>query len=224
MDEKILSEKNKYNKIYTELMFSVDDLRKMLDEEELNKRSFIKKVDTLKDYMEFIDNLEKESKNDKNLFKKLFKESNNPSQKINKYLTTDKSMDLEKLDKCSQCACRNCVSICNMNHCFNCREKEYVVKCDKNYSLLTKTTDTVVLYQDDEEFVFKVAGYLVEKDKSGNFARYLYLIDSKDYDNQHILKYSKFKGEEYYNSIINDDTQDELVRINDKFIEMGLRV
>lgn len=111
-----------------------------------------------------------------------------------------------------------------MNHCFNCREKEYTAKCDKDTTLLTKTTDTVELYQGDEKFVFNVAGYLVEKDDNGNFSRYVYLIDSKDYDNQHILKYSKFKGEESYDSVITDGTQDELIRINDKFIEMGLRV
>jgi len=224
MDDRVLEEKNKYNKSYTELMFCVDDLRKMLNTEEFNKRSFINKVDTLKDYIEFLDNLEKESKKDKGLFKKLFKVENNPSQKINKYLTLDKRRDLEKVDKCSKCACRNCVSVCNMKHCFNCREKEYVIKCDKDTVLLTNTTDTVELYQGDEKFVFNVVGYLVEKDNDGNFNRYVYLIDSKNYDNQHILKYSKFKGEEYYDSVITDDTQDELVRINDKFIEMGLRV
>ena len=149
MEDIILNEKNKYNKVYTELMFCVDDLRKMLDTEELEKRSFISKVDTL---------------------------------------------------------------------------KEYTAKCDKDTTLLTKTTDTVELYQGDEKFVFNVAGYLVEKDDNGNFSRYVYLIDSKDYDNQHILKYSKFKGEESYDSVITDGTQDELIRINDKFIEMGLRV
>ena len=224
MDDRVLEEKNKYNKSYTELMFCVDDLRKMLNNEEINKRSFISKVDTLKDYIEFLDNLEKESKKNKGLFKKLFNVENDPSQKINKYLTVDKRRDLDKIDKCSKCACRNCVSVCNMNHCFNCREKEYVIKCDKDTSLLTNTTDTVELYQGDEKFVFNVVGYLVEKDSEGNFSRYVYLIDSKNYDNQHILKYSKFKGKEYYDSVITDDTQDELVRINDKFIEMGLRV
>ena len=224
MEDIILNEKNKYNKIYTDLMICVDDLRKMRDSEELNQRSFIKKVEILKDYMEFLDNIEKESKNNKGLFKKIFKKENDLTQKVNKYLTLDKRRDLEKLDKCSKCACRNCVSMCNMNHCFNCRVKEYVVKCDKDNTLLTKTNDTVELYQDDEKFVFNVAGYLVEKDNNGNFNRYIYLIDSKDYDNQHILKYSKFKGEESYDSVITDDTQDELIRINNKFIEMGLRV
>ena len=175
-------------------------------------------------YFSYLDNLEKESKKDKGLFKKLFKIENDSNQKISKYLTLDKRRDLEKIDKCSKCECRNCVSICNMNHCFNCREKEYIVKCDKDTTLLTKTTDTVELYQGDEKFVFNVAGYLVEKDDNGNFSRYVYLIDSKDYDNQHILKYSKFKGEESYDSVITDGTQDELIRINDKFIEMGLRV
>lgn len=224
MEEIILNEKSKYNKIYTELMFCVDDLRKMLESEELNKRSFINKVEVLKDYMEFLEDIEKDSKKDKGLFKKLFKVDEKPEQKINQYLTIDKRRDLEKLERCSKCECRNCVSVCNMNHCFNCREKEYVSKCDKNTALLTKTTDTVELYQDDEKFIFNVAGYLVERDSEGNFSRYVYLIDSKDYDNQHILKYSKFKGEESYDSVITGDTQDELIRINDKFIEMGLRV
>ena len=224
MDDIILNEKNKYNKPYTELMFCVDDLRKMLDDEELNKRTFINNVDTLKDYMEFLDNLEKKSKNDKNLFKKLFKIETSQSEKINNYLTLDKRRNLEKIDKCSKCECRNCVSKCSMTHCFNCREKEYVINCDKNTTLLTKSIDTVELYQGNEKFIFNVAGYLVEKDSNGNFTRYVYLIDTKDYDNQHILKYSKFKGEEYYDSVITDDTQDELIRINDKFIEMGLRV
>lgn len=48
MEDTIVNEKNKYNKAYTELMFCVDDLRKMLDTEELEKRSFISKVDTAK--------------------------------------------------------------------------------------------------------------------------------------------------------------------------------
>lgn len=224
MHERVLEEKNKYNKYYTELMFCVDDLRKMLDNKELNKRSFINKVDTLKDYIEFLDKLERDSKNNRGLLKKLFKVENDLNKKINEYLTIDKIRDLEKIDKCSKCACRNCVSICDMKHCFNCREKEYVIKCDKNSVLLTNTTDTVELYQGDEKFIFNVAGYLVEKDTNENFTRYVYLIDSKNYDNQHILKYSKFKGQEFYDSVITNDTQNELIRINDKFIEMGLRV
>lgn len=137
MEDTIVNEKNKYNKAYTELMFC-RWFKKNVRYWGTRKRSFISKVDTLKDYIEFLDNLEKESKKDKGLFKKLFKIENDSNQKISKYLTLDKRRDLEKIDKCSKCACRNCVSICNMNHCFNCREKEYIVKCDKDTTLLTK--------------------------------------------------------------------------------------
>lgn len=224
MDERVSQEKNKYNKIYTDLVFASDDLRQMLDDDEINKRSFLKKVDTLKDYMNFLDQIEKDSKENKGFFKKLFKSPKNINDEINNYLTQDRRMNIEKLDRCSNCKCRNCVSICPMNHCFNCRDKEYVNECNKKDTLFTNSNDTVTLYQGDEEFIFNVAGYLVEKDNNGNYNRYVYLIDSKDPDNQHILKYSKFKGEEYYDSVIVDDTQDELIRINDKFIEMGLRV
>ena len=224
MDERVSQEKNKYNKMYTDLVFASDDLRQMLDDDEINKRSFLKKVDTLKDYMNFLDQIEKDSKENKGFFKKLFKSPKNINDEINNYLTQDRRMNIEKLDRCSNCKCRNCVSICPMNHCFNCRDKEYVNECNKKDTLFTNSNDTVTLYQGDEEFIFNVAGYLVEKDNNGNYNRYVYLIDSKDTDNQHILKYSKFKGEEYYDSVIVDDTQDELIRINDKFIEMGLRV
>lgn len=224
MDERVSQEKNKYNKIYTDLVFASDDLRQMLDSEEINKRSFLKKVDTLKDYMNFLDQIEKDSKENKGFFKKLFKSPKNINDEINNYLTQERRMNIEKLDKCSNCKCRNCVSLCPMNHCFNCRDKEYVNECNKKDTLFTNSKDTVTLFQGDEEFIFNVAGYLVEKDNNGNYNRYVYLIDSKNPDNQHILKYSKFKGEEYYDSVIIDDTQDELIRINDKFIEMGLRV
>jgi len=144
--------------------------------------------------------------------------------KIYNYLNHEKRIDIEKLEKCRQCKCINCVKECPMNGCLNCREKEYVLQCNKKDSLLTKCSDTVTLYNGDEDYLFNVAGYLVEKDEDGNFSRYVYLIDSKDYDNQHILRYSKFKGEESYDSVIEDDKQDELIRINDKFIELGLKV
>ncbi|RDY23536.1 hypothetical protein CHF27_007895 [Romboutsia maritimum] len=222
--EKIEKEKNKYNKIYTDLVFACDDLKQILDEEELNKRSFIKKVDVLKEYMNFLDNIEKEENNNKGLFQKLFNSQKNPEEKIDAYLDRKKLVDLDKLDKCSKCECRNCVKVCNMNHCFNCREKEYVSGCNKENALLTNSDDTVSLYQGDKEFVFNVKGYLIEKDNEGRYSRYVYLVDKDDYDNQHILRYSKLKGEEYYDSVIEGDNQDELIRVNDKFIEMGLRV
>ncbi|MGL5313532.1 MAG: hypothetical protein ACRC92_09815 [Peptostreptococcaceae bacterium] len=223
-NERITTEKNKYNKMYTDLVFACDDLKQMLDENELNKRSFIRKVDTLKDYMEFLDSLDREESTKKGLFSKLLKKPEDTSFKINSYLTTQKRNNLEKLEKCNSCKCKNCVSPCPMNHCYNCREKEYVAECDKNKWLLTRSTDTVTLYQGDEEFVFNVAGYLVEKDSNGDFYRYVYLIDTKDYDNQHILKYYKFKGEEHFDSVIEDDSKDNLVRLENKFVEMGLSV
>lgn len=223
-NEIIESERNKYKKTYTEMMFAYDDLRQILDEKEINKRTFISKVDTLKEYMAFLDDLERESKKDKGFFGKLLKSEKSIDDKIYNYLTSNKRIDIEKLEKCSMCKCRNCAKECIMNSCLNCREKEFVYECNKEDAFLAKSTDTVTLYNGDEKYLFNVAGYLVEKDKEGNFLRYVYLIDSKDYDNQHILKYSKFKGEERYDSVIVDDKQDELIRINDKFIELGLKV
>jgi hypothetical protein len=223
-NEIIENEINKYKKTYTDMMFAYDDLRQILDEKEINKRTFTNKVETLKEYMVFLDDLESQSKKDKGFFNKLLKSEKSIDDKIYNYLNHEKRIDIEKLEKCSQCKCINCVKECSMNGCLNCREKEYIFECNKEDGLLTKSSDTVTLYNGDESYLFNVAGYLVEKDEDGNFSRYVYLIDSKDYDNQHILRYSKFKGEESYDSVIVDDKQDELIRINDKFIELGLKV
>ncbi|MGL5693152.1 MAG: hypothetical protein ACRCXA_03685 [Peptostreptococcaceae bacterium] len=224
MSTRIESEKNKYNKIYTDLVFASDDLKQMLDEEELKKRSFLSKVDILKDYMNFLDKLEKEDQQKKGLFAKLFSKNEDIESKLDSYLTRGKITNLDKLSKCSLCKCRNCISTCPMNQCYNCREKEYVLDCNKADSTLTSNSETVTLYNGNDKIVFDVKGYLIEKDAEDNYIRYVYLIDQNDYDNQHILRYSKFKGEESYDSVITDDTQYELVRINNKFIEMGLRV
>lgn len=220
----IQQEKKKYNKTYTDLIFACDDLNQMLDINELNKRTFLYKVETLKEYMNYLDNLERENKEKKGIFSKLFNKDYNIESKINSYLTVDKRKDIEKLNKCENCKCKNCISKCTMVQCYNCRESESVVNCNKENSLLTNCDEKVTLYNGDKEIIFNVKGYLIEKDCNGNFIRYIYLIDSKDYNNQHILKYSKFKGEERYDSVITDNTQDELIRINNKFIEMGLKV
>jgi len=224
MDNIIQQEKKKYNKTYTDLIFACDDLNQMLDINELNKRTFLYKVETLKEYMNYLDNLERENKEKKGIFSKLFNKDYNIESKINSYLTVDKRKDIEKLNKCENCKCKNCISKCTMVQCYNCRESESVVNCNKENSLLTNCDEKVTLYNGDKEIIFNVKGYLIEKDCNGNFIRYIYLIDSKDYNNQHILKYSKFKGEERYDSVITDNTQDELIRINNKFIEMGLKV
>lgn len=222
-NEIIQDQKEKYKKIYSDVMFSYDDLRQILSENELKKRIFINKVEVLKDYMEFLDKLELESKKEKGFLSKLFKKENNIQEKINIYLNENKKRDISKLKNCSNCRCINCVADCMINSCLNCRENEFVYGCDKKQDAFTKTNETVRLYNGNQETLFNVAGYLIEREDD-NIFRYIYLIDSKKYDNQHLLKYSKFKGEERYDSVIIDDSQDELIRLNDKFIELGLSV
>ena len=58
----IEAEKDKYNKIYTDLIFACDDLNRMLDKGEINKRTFLHKLETLKEYMNYLDKIEVEDK------------------------------------------------------------------------------------------------------------------------------------------------------------------
>ncbi|WP_061997180.1 hypothetical protein [Clostridium sp. ATCC 25772] len=101
MDERILNEKKKYDKMYTDLVFAANDLKQMLSDEELRKRIFIRKLDDLSGYIAFLNDLEKEEKNeDKNIFSKLFKKKNDIEDEIQSYLTRDKRESINKLDKC----------------------------------------------------------------------------------------------------------------------------
>ncbi|MBQ3420251.1 MAG: hypothetical protein IJH34_00990, partial [Romboutsia sp.] len=146
MDNIIQQEKKKYNKTYTDLIFACDDLNQMLDINELNKRTFLYKVETLKEYMNYLDRLDKENKEKKGIFSKLFNKDYNIESKINSYLTVDKRKDIEKLNNCENCKCKNCISKCTMVQCYNCRESESVVNCNKENSLLTNCDEKVTLY------------------------------------------------------------------------------
>lgn len=225
MEEKILSEKKKYDKMYTDLVFAVNDLKQILTNEELNKRVFIRKVDDLSDYIAFLNELEKQDSNgDKGIFAKIFKKKVDIETEIQSYLTRDKRQSINKLDRCKMCKCINCISDCPFNRCINCRELEYTYECDKEKFVFTKSTDIVTLYSGDEDFKFDVKGYLIEKQEDESLSRYVYLVDSKDKDNQQLLQYFKFKGEESYDSVINGDDTYNLDRLYNKFIEMGLNV
>lgn len=226
MNERIINEKRKYDKKYTDLVFAVNDLKQILDDKELNKRIFIRKVDDLSKYMSFLNDLEKESalENKKGLFSKLFKKEKDIDSEINAYLNRDKRESIGKLNYCSDCKCINCVTKCPFDRCMNCRETEYTYNCDKERYTFTKSLDKVTLYQGDDEFVFDAKGYLIEKHEDETLSRYVYLIDVKDKDNQHLLEYTKFKGEENYNSVIEGEDASKLEELYKKFIEMGLNV
>ncbi|WGX75386.1 hypothetical protein QJS64_15465 [Paraclostridium bifermentans] len=62
MDERILNEKKKYDKMYTDLVFAANDLKQILSSEELRKRVFIRKLDDLSGYIAFLNDLEKKKK------------------------------------------------------------------------------------------------------------------------------------------------------------------
>lgn len=225
-NERIKNEKEKYDRNYSDLVFAVNDLKQILDEKELSKRIFIRKVNDLSNYMNFLNKLEKEEALDdkKGLFSKLFKKEKSIDSEINSYLTRDKRESLEKTNYCSNCKCINCTQICPFNRCMNCREREYTYNCDKEKYSFTKSSDQVTLYQGDDKFIFDVKGYLIEKHADGSLSRYVYLVDIKDKDNQHLLEYTKFKGEESYNSVIEGEDTSKLEELYEKFIEMGLNV
>ena len=142
-NERILNEKRRYDKKYADLVFAANDLKQILDDKELNKRTFIRKVDDLSNYMNFLNDLEKEEalESKKGLFSKLFKKEKDIDSEINAYLNRERRESINKLNYCSNCKCINCVDKCHFNRCMNCREQEYTYNCDKERYTFTKSED-----------------------------------------------------------------------------------
>lgn len=120
------SEKNEYGKIYYDLNLAIDNISGFLSDEELKKRLFISKIPVLKKYIESLDASIAEVRSH-GFFKSL--SDDKYIDLIKDYKLRNKK-DLDKLENCSKCACRNCMENCKFDGCIGCRDGAYVKSCD----------------------------------------------------------------------------------------------
>lgn len=194
--EWIDSEIKKYQEIETKICFGIGEIADKVSNDELNKRFFVKKVQSLRDYLKLLEATR--LKCGKKKFFGLIKSDD--SKHLNEINFKKESIvdDLAQVEKCSNCKCLNCTLNCPFSSCRECSPRIYVAGCDKQRYVILKGYKNVVLYCEDtdEDIEFEVVGLLHD---SQDNKEYIYLSEVCNSDNQQLLGYKKdLSGRETY--------------------------
>ena len=135
--EFINSERDYWGKIFTDITYAISEISPFIEENELKKRRYYIKVNTLDNYMHKLDDAELSSK--KKSFLNIFKSDERieslrafKAQNINNF---------KQLDNCSKCQCLNCAFECTFGGCASCKENSLIKSCDKKKANLRTYTN-----------------------------------------------------------------------------------
>ena len=198
--EIITKEKEKWGKIYTDIYYAIDNISPLLSEEFLKKKKFYVKARVLKDYIKLLEDEEQKS-NKKGLFS-MFNSPNISS--INSYKASNKE-NFNQLEKCTNCACLNCVVECSFKTCSSCRKNSSIKSCDHsklnirihdNFTLELTNNDT----GRDEHY--KVLATLEDCEKD---QEYIIIENIRDINDRYILYLYPGIKEDTYGEITDED-------------------
>ena len=203
------AEREKYGKPYVEFIMQGEELRALHNDEECNKRFFIKKADVLKRYLDALDEADYKASGEG--FLEFLKSDDQYKEEVLSLKNT-LNHDLEKLVRCQSCQCVGCLRECPFNACHYCQFTTTIKGCDKDRYFVTSGYEPVILYSNDEErdVYFEVVGIL--NDHFSN-KRYIYLVESKNRDNQHILEYCKYVNGDVDYLPLDEDILDKIYNI-----------
>ena len=123
----INDEKECYGKLFTDLNLDPDLVFEFLSKSEYKQRTYLTRMNILKNYIDLIENIENYNENHKILsYVKLLSNVGN----LKKYKKTNYEV-LEQLSDCSKCTCLNCTIDCPFRACLGCSTDSYIYKCDK---------------------------------------------------------------------------------------------
>lgn len=182
------SEREQYGKLYVDLIMNIEEMSAFLTDEELKKRFFTRKVHLIKSYLDALDHADQQAEG--NGLLEMFKSDEKYKDEVLQYKAT-LSDDLTKLQKCHQCRCLKCSVPCPFNACHYCNYTNHIVGCDQQRYTVTTGHTPITLYSNDEDrdVHFRVIG-LLKDDFSDK--QYIYLVETNNKDNQHILEYKKY--------------------------------
>ena len=126
--EFIETERSYWGKIYTEIMFALNEISPFVDDKKLKQRKYYSKSDTLKEYTKLLDSAETDCKK-KSLFS-IFK--SNPTISLLQDYKAKNRDDFTQLEKCYKCECLSCSFECNFKSCSACRSNSLLSFCDKD--------------------------------------------------------------------------------------------
>lgn len=202
-EEFILSEKEYYGKIFSDIAFAIDEIADFVDSGTLKNRKYHSRQAILKKYMELLDSAEAESKK-KGFISGLF--DGDKYIGLLKDYKKDHEEELEQLKNCSNCQCLKCTASCKFDTCIGCSNGKYVASCDhkkanvvffdkSQYSTLRLTNNNTGV---EDTYTILAIVQDAEKDK-----RYI-LIENIMSKERFILYYYPKLPEDDYGEITNE--------------------
>ena len=200
--EKFLeSEENDAGKLYSDIVFALEEIEDYVPKEQLNNRTYVKYLPVLKEYMDMIKNAKIED-HSKGTFQKIFSSNSDMESKLQNFKNEnfDKFM---KLRDCVKCKCLNCPSECIMEGCNRCDKSGFIATCDKKLKTV---------------YIFNNKHLELTNDKTGSTDLYkvLTIIFDKEYNQFYII--IEGNGEKfvlYYYPGISEDTYGEITDTDD---------
>ena len=206
VEKSIETEAKEYGKIYSDVIFALEEIEDFVPKEQLKTRKFMECLPVLKQYLDMLKNTEIDNKG-KGMLGRLF----NGGDGLNK-IEAFKSANIEKLQQiksCTGCKCLNCPSECIMEGCNRCDKSGKVAKCDK------KTTCV---------YTFSDKRIDLTNDKTGEDDTYrvLSIVQDKEYNQLFIIiENSEEKYVMYFYPGISEDTYGEISDVEDFNFAIG---
>lgn len=207
------NEREEYSSLYSKVVNAIYEQRELLDMKELNKRGYISKIDSIKQYLDKID--EADYKADKKGFLDIFRSDETYKEELLDFKQEIRH-DIRFIKKCSTCKCLHCKMPCSFDGCRNCNLSEIVKACDKSKKCIYHGMSDITLFhhQFNRNITFKILGRLVY-----NNSEYLLLRNVENEDDLQLYRYVvESTGIEHYESL----TSEEIDEIWDIFVEMGI--
>ncbi len=208
------AERAKYGKLYADFIMHGEEIAALHGDKVADQRFYRRKAPVLKTYLDALD--EADYKANGQGVMEMFKSDNQYKEEA-LAVKRKAEHDIEKLVKCSTCACAKCLQVCPFNACSYCQFTAKITACDKERYCITTGHKPVSLYSNDEEreVYFEVQGMLTD-----NFSnkRYTYLVETANRDNQHILEYNKYVNGEVEYLPIDEELLDKVYNV---FVELG---
>lgn len=201
MIQNLNSEINEYKKIYTDIIFALDEIKPFVDDKTLNKRKYIKIIADLKKYIKMLEDHQRKEKK-RTFINKIFSSNENSLYQIEQF-KAENTKKFNQLKDCSKCKCFNCTLDCKMESCNRCEPSGKVKSCDNK-------TNSV--------YVFKDKKIYLANDRTGetNLWSVLGIIQDLEYNQYYIIV--ELKDEKmvlYYYPGISEDEFGEISDIED---------
>jgi hypothetical protein len=200
-------------KLYSEVIYALDEIGDFVPQQDLKKRRYVKFLPTIKTYVDMVEKAITEAES-KNTFSKLFG-SNKKSIDLIEDFKEDNQEAFKETKNCMNCKCFKCSKICKMEGCNRCEAGKgcRIVSCDNKTNavyLFRNKKIPLINNKTGREDMYNVLGVVQDIDAKN------YNSELPDYGQLYII--IELDGERftlYFYPGISDDEYGEIEDVED---------